>query len=103
MRSWSRADLPQFDEFEAERFDLRNDAEQRRPILKQAGEDGLASLQLGHHRGKGGQGGSPEATPYPDRVQARRCGHISIVQPDLVIRRRRNLVIVHRTVLFERR
>jgi hypothetical protein len=50
--------LSEFDQFEAERFDLRKDAEHRGPIFKQAGEHGLAALQLRHHRGEGGQGGS---------------------------------------------
>src|SRR3979411_2782987 len=51
-----------------------------------------------HHRRKGGQGGSSEATLYPDRVQARWCGgHAGMLQPDLVRRRRRNLVIVRAT------
>jgi hypothetical protein len=45
--------LPQFDQLEAERFDLRKNAEQGGPIFEQAGEHGLAALHLGHHRGKG--------------------------------------------------
>jgi hypothetical protein len=45
--------LAQFKQIEAERLDLLKDAEQRRPIREQAGEHGLAALQLGHHRGKG--------------------------------------------------
>jgi hypothetical protein len=52
-RCRSRADFPQFDQLEAERFDLRKDAEHGRPIVKQAGEHGLAALQLRDHRGKG--------------------------------------------------
>jgi hypothetical protein len=44
--------LSKFEQFEAERLDLRKDAEQRGPILAQAGEHGLAALQLRHHRGK---------------------------------------------------
>jgi hypothetical protein len=91
----SRPDLVQFEKLEAERFDLRDDAEHRGPILEQAGEHGLAALHLSRHRGEGGQSGSSEPTPYPDRVQARRCGHAVIVRPDLVSRRRRNLVIAH--------
>ena len=54
FRRWrSRGDLPQFEQLEAERFDLRKDAEQGGPIFKQAGEHGLAALQLRDHRGKG--------------------------------------------------
>ena len=48
-----------------------------------------------HHRGEGGQSGSSEPALYPYPVQARRCSHAIIVQPDLVSRRRRNLVIAH--------
>jgi hypothetical protein len=88
-------DLAKFEKIEAERFDLSEDAEHRGPIFKQAGEHGLATLQLRHHRGEGGQGGSSEPTPDPDRVQARLCGHGMMVQPDLVSRQRRNLVIAH--------
>src|SRR5450631_2993584 len=46
-------DSSKFEQFETERLDLRNDAEQRGSILEQTGEHGLAALQLGHHRGKG--------------------------------------------------
>jgi hypothetical protein len=90
--------LSEFEQFEAERLDLRKDAEQRGPILEQAGEHGLAAFQLTHHRGKGGEGGSSEPALYPDRVQARRCGHAVMLQPDLVTRRRQNLVIVRMPV-----
>src|SRR4051812_30123535 len=93
--TWCRssADLSKFEQFEAERFDLREDAEHSRTVLEQAGEHGLAALQLTDHRREGGEGGSPEPTLDPDRVQARRCGHVSIVPPYLVTRRRRNPVI----------
>jgi hypothetical protein len=91
--------LSNFEQFEAECFDLRKDAEQRGPILEQTGEHGLAAFQLRRHRGKGREGGSSEPAPYPDRVQARRCGHATIVQPDLVSRQRRNPVIVRTPVL----
>ena len=46
-RCGSHGDLPQFEQLEAERLDLREDAEQRGPIFEQAGEHGLAALQLG--------------------------------------------------------
>jgi hypothetical protein len=36
--------LSELEQFEAERFDLRNGTEHRRPILEQAGEHGLAAL-----------------------------------------------------------
>ena len=90
---WSAS--AKFEQFEAERFDLREDAEHRGPILEQAGEHGLAALQLRHHRREGGQSGSSEPPLYPDRVQAAGlCGHAMILQPDPVSGRRRNLVIV---------
>jgi hypothetical protein len=89
----TRPDLAQFEKFEAERFDLPNDAEHRGPILKPAGEHGVAARRLRHHRGECGQNGSSEPTPYPDRVQALQCGHGIIVRSDLVSGRRRNQVI----------
>jgi len=46
--------LSEFDEFEAERFDLREDAEQCGSIINRTGEHGLAALGLTHHRGEGG-------------------------------------------------
>ena len=98
-RCRSRRDLSEFEQFEPERLDLREDAEQRGPILEQAGEHGLAAFQLRPHRGKGEEGGSSKPASYPDRVQARRCGHAVMLQPDLVSRRRRNLVIVRMPVL----
>jgi DNA-binding MarR family transcriptional regulator len=54
---------------QAERLDLGKDAEQRRPILKQAGEHGLAAFQLRLHQGKCGEAGSSESAPYPDRTR----------------------------------
>ena len=51
----SRPDLlAQFDELEAERFDLRYDSEDRGPIREQAAEYGLAALKLTRHRGERG-------------------------------------------------
>jgi hypothetical protein len=90
---------PEFEQFEAERLDLPEDAENRGPILEQTGEHGLAAFQLRHHRGKGRQGGRSEPAPYTDRVQARQCGHAAILPLDLVSRRRRNQVIVRAPVL----
>src|SRR4051794_19156765 len=72
---------PELDQFEAERFDLGHDAEQRGPIFERTGEHGLALLQLTRHRGKSGQRGRSEPTLYPDRVKARRCVHVIILQP----------------------
>ena len=91
--------MSKFEQLEAERFDLRNDAEHRGPIREQAGQHGLAVLYLRRHRWEGGESGSSEPARYPDRVQARRCGHAIIVQPALVSRQRRNLVIVRRPLL----
>jgi hypothetical protein len=45
--------LPEFNQLEAERLDLRKDAEHGGPIVEQAGEHGLAALYLRDHRGKG--------------------------------------------------
>ena len=91
--------LSDFNQFEAERFDLGNDTEQRGPVFKQAGQHGLAALALTRHRGERGQGGDSETAFDPDRVQAGRCVHAAIMQPDLVSRRRRNLVIVETRAL----
>lgn len=99
VRCRSRLDLSKFEQFETERLDLLEDAEQRGSILDQTREHGLAAFQLRHHRGKGRQGGCSEPAPYPDRVQAWRCGHAIILQPDRVSRRHRNLVIVRTPVL----
>jgi hypothetical protein len=86
-------DLAKLEKIEAERFDLREDAEHRGTIFKPAGEHSFVALQLRHHRGEGGQSGSSEPIPDPDPVKARRCGHGMIVLPDLVSWLRRNLVI----------
>lgn len=95
-----RPDLAQVEQFEAERFDLGEHSEDCRPIRERAGQHGVTALDLGHHHGKSGQGGSPEPALYPDGVEARRCdGHGNMLQPDLVRGRRRNLVIVHAMVI----
>ena len=93
LRAWP--DLVEVEKLEAERFDLRDNAEQRRPICKQACQLGLAACQLTHHGGEGGQSGSSESTPDPDRVQARRFSHQVMLKLDLVSRRRQNQVIVY--------
>jgi hypothetical protein len=64
----SRVYLFQFEQLESERLDLRKDAEQCRLVFQRAGEYRLAVVQPGHHRGKGGQGGSSEPSVYPNRV-----------------------------------
>src|SRR3954470_326466 len=91
-----RPDPSKLEQLEAERLDLRNDAEQRGPILERAGEHRLAVLDLRHHRGKGGQGGGSQPALYPDRVEVWRWAHATIVQPELVSRRRRNPVMFSR-------
>ena len=88
--SW--IDAPDLDQLEAERFDLGNAAEQRRPIRKHTGEHGLAALQLSHQRGKGRQSGGSKPTLYPDLPQARWC-HASMMRTDLVNSPRRDQVI----------
>ena len=45
--------MPEFEQLESERFDLPEDAEQRGAVFNQAGEHGLAALELRDHRGKG--------------------------------------------------
>jgi len=76
-------DLVQFEKLKAQSLDLGKDTEHRGLIFKHAGEHGLSVVQLGHHRGEGGQSSRTEPTPYPDRVQTRQRGHTVIVQPDL--------------------
>src|SRR4051794_40772616 len=93
-RRWRTLLWPDFDEVEAERLDLEEDAEQRGPIFEQADEHGLASFPLTLHRGKGGLGGRSEATLDADRVQGGWSGHMATLRLDLVSRRRRNPVIV---------
>jgi len=90
----SRGDFLKFDQVEAERFDLRDDAEQRGPIWAHAGEHRVAAFWLRGHRRKGGQGGGSEAPPYPDPVQGRRFWHGIILHARMVSAGRRNLMIV---------
>ena len=63
--------LSEFEQVQAERLDLRNDAEQCRSVLQGAGEYRLVFLELGHHQGEGGQGGSSKPSLYPNRVEVR--------------------------------
>src|SRR6476659_5975362 len=86
-------DLPEFDQMEAERLDLRRDAERRGLIFERPDQHGIAALRLGRHRGKGGQRGRSEPASDPDCVQARGRGHAPIVEPDMVSPRRRDQVI----------
>jgi hypothetical protein len=88
--------LFEFEQVQAEGLDLREDAEQCRSVLQRAGEYRLVVLELGHHRGKGGQGGSSEPSLYPNRVPARRSGHLAIMYPDPVSRLRPDQMIVAR-------
>src|SRR3989442_726863 len=65
------------------------------PILKPAGEHGLAAPHLRPHGRKRGQGGSSEPPPYPDHVLAAGLrGHAIILGPDRVSSRHRNPVVV---------
>ena len=59
------ADLKQV---EAERLDLGQHAEQRRPV-QEAGEHSVGALPLRHQRWERGQPGGTEVTLDPDRVQ----------------------------------
>jgi len=72
--------LPQLEQLEAERFDLRDDAEHGGTVLEPAREHGVAAFDVRHHRGEGGEGGGSEPAFDADRVQARRRGH-SITVP----------------------
>jgi hypothetical protein len=78
-----RPDLAQLDQLEAERFNLREDAEHRGPILEQTGEYGVPAVDVMDHRGKGGQRGGPEAAMYSDAVQ------VGLGVHDVIIRRKR--------------
>ena len=90
-------ELAELEQFEAQRFDVPDHAEHGRAVLEQAGEDGVAAVEPRHHRRKGRQSGGAQPTLYADRVQARLCGHEIMLSPDLVSRRRRNLVIAWAT------
>jgi hypothetical protein len=87
----SGADLPQFEQFGAERFDLGEHSIYCRQIFKLARQYGVAAVHLKHHVGKGDRAG-PEPILYPEPVQARRCGGQTGMLPDLVTKRRWNLV-----------
>src|SRR6266436_6970622 len=102
MGLWTRPDLSDFQQLEAEPFDLHDNAEQSGPIFKPTGEHGLAADQLIRHRGKSRQGGGSELTLDPDRVYARPCGHAAILPGDRVSRLGRNPVIGPRSELFRR-
>src|SRR3954471_21056163 len=88
-----RRDVPDFEQVETERLDLRKHAEQRGAVFEHTGEHGLAALQLGLHRGKRRESGETEPALYPDRVQAQWRYHARILLPDQVSPRRRNPVI----------
>jgi hypothetical protein len=86
-------DLSELDQLEPECLNLPHDTEHFRLILQQTGEHRIASLHLGGHRGKRGQGGRPEPTLDRDLVHGWECCHTIIVVRNLVNPRRRNLVI----------
>jgi hypothetical protein len=67
---WARLpDLAELDQFQAKRFNLRDDAEHRGPILEPAGEYGLLAVDVMDHRRKGRERGRPEAPIDPDAIQ----------------------------------
>jgi hypothetical protein len=76
--------LPNFQQFEAESFDLRENAEQCRSVFNPTGEHGLGADQLMRHRRKSRQGGGPELTFDSDCVQDSPCGRAVILPPDRV-------------------
>jgi hypothetical protein len=82
--AWARAipwrpDPAELDQFEAERFDLRQDPEQRGAILEHSGQDGLAAVNVMDHRGKRGECGDAEASIDPDAVEVGPRVHATIV------------------------
>jgi hypothetical protein len=78
LPSWQ--DLAEFDQFQAERFNLREDAEHRPPVLEQSGEYRLSAVDVMNHRGKGGERGRPEAALDPDGVKVGLSAHAIIVR-----------------------
>jgi len=60
-------ELADLDEVEAERFDLSQDAVERRPI-QEAGEHGMCAMPLRHQRRESRQDRGAEVAVYPDRV-----------------------------------
>ena len=81
------------EQVETERLDLRNDAEQCSAVVEQPGQHGVAARALGNHRRKGREGGRSKAALDPDRIQAQRRGHATMVRPHAVKRHRLNPVI----------
>ena len=69
------ADPSKLDQLQAERLHLFDDAEHRGAILEQAGQDGLASVDVMDHRGEGREHGGAEAAIDPDAVQIVRSLH----------------------------
>jgi hypothetical protein len=88
--------LFEFEQVQTKGLDLRKGAEQCRPVFQRAGEYRLVVIQLGHHRGKGGQGGRSKPSLYPNRVQARQRSHLAIMYPDPVSHLLPDQVIVPR-------
>ena len=95
-------DSAKFEQFEPERFYLRQDSVHRGAILKPAGEHGLAAPHLRPHGRKRGQSGSSEPPPDPDHVLAAGLrGHAVILGPDRVSGRHRNPVVVRAPIWFQ--
>jgi hypothetical protein len=76
--SWP--DLAQFDQFQAECLNLREDAEHCRAVREQSGEYGLSGVDVMDHRGKGGERGRPKAALDADGVKVVLSAHAIIVR-----------------------
>jgi hypothetical protein len=72
-------ELADLDEVEAERFDLSNDAVERRSI-QETGEHGVGAVVLRHQRWERGQHRHTEVTVDPDRVQDECWTHEAMVE-----------------------
>jgi hypothetical protein len=85
---WWRPEWANFDQIEAERLDLPEDAEQRGSILEQPCQDSLAALEGRHQRWKGRERGRSEPASYPDAEQTGRFTHTPILPRHMVSVRR---------------
>ena len=71
-----RIETAQLDEVQVERLDLGQHAVEGGPIYNTC-QQRVCTLQLGHHRLKGQQGGRAKVAGDPNRVQTRSLVHLS--------------------------
>src|SRR5260370_13626651 len=71
-----RIETAQLDEVQTQRLDLRQHAVEGGPIQNTC-QQRVYTLQLGHHRLKGRQGGRAKVARDPNRVQTRSLVHLS--------------------------